>query len=137
LAIGDIAHFRVFVPDAIKFQFREKFFRALLIEMLDAASAAGCDYLEPFRLDLQQLGHERTSAAFKVAQNPHFVRKAFFSLRSSKRLVDPTVVADANSCSEGVLDLVHAVENMAHKEVQASLEEAVRAGRYVFPGSFC
>jgi len=136
LTIGDIAHFRVFVPDAIEFQFREKFFRALLIEMLDAASAAGCDYLEPFRLDLQQLGYEGTSPAFEVAQNPHFVGKAFFSFGSSKSLVHTTVVADANGGSEGVLDLVHVLGNIARKGAQASLEEAVPAGRRDLPASF-
>jgi hypothetical protein len=126
LAIGDVAHFRVVVPDAVGFQFGKELSRALLIEMLDAASTAGCHDLQPFRLYFQQLGHERTSAAFKVAQNPHFVRKALFSLRSSKRLVHPAVISDANRRSEGVLDLVHALENMAHKGAQASFEEAVR-----------
>ena len=53
LAIGNITHLRVLVPDAIRFQFREKLFGALLIEVLDAASAAGCHNPEPFWILLQ------------------------------------------------------------------------------------
>jgi len=126
LAVGDIAHFRVIVPDPIRFKFSEELSGALLIEMLDAASAVGCDYLEPFRLDVQQLGHERTSAIFKVAQNPHFVGKTFFGLRSAKRLMHSTVIPDANLSPESVLDLVHFSENMAHEGAQASFEERSR-----------
>ena len=126
MAIGNVAHFRVIVLDAVGFQFGKELSRALLIKMLDAAYTAGCHNLEPFRFYLQELGYERTSAAFQVSQNPHFVRKALFSLRSSKRLVHPAVISDANRRSEGVLDLVHALKNMAHKGAQASYEEAVR-----------
>ncbi len=136
MAIGDIADFGVVVPDAVGFQFREELFRALLVEMLDAAPTAGCDDLEPFGVALEQPGYKRTSAAFEVAQNLHFVRKPFLGLRSPKRLVHPTVVTDANHGSQGVLDLVHIVKNMAHKGAQASSEEAPRGTIERFLGFF-
>jgi hypothetical protein len=126
LAIGNITHFRVVVLDAVLAEFREKFFDALLIEMLNAASATGCDDLEPFGIGLQQPGHEGTCLPFEMTQNAHFIGKAFLSFGSAKRLMHPTVVADANSGPEGVLDLMHFARNMTRREAEASLDQAVR-----------
>ncbi len=132
MAIGDIARFRVVVPDPVGFQFRKELARTLLIEMLNVASTVGCHYLQPLRFDFQQPGHERTSAGFEVPQNPNFVREAFFRLRSTEGLVHPAIIPDTNRRSEGVFDLVHAVGNMAHEGAQASLEKTVRAGAASF-----
>jgi hypothetical protein len=68
-----------------------------------------------------------------MAEDPHFVGKAFFGLWSSKRLVHPAIVADANLCPERVLDVVHASGNMTHEGVQASLEAKVVQGRFSSP----
>jgi hypothetical protein len=114
LAIGDIARFRIVVPDPVGFQLRKELAGTLLIKMLNVASTVGCHYLQPLRFGFQEPRHERTSSGFEVAQNPNFVREAFFRLRSAEGLVDPAIIADTNRCSESVFDLVHIVENMAH-----------------------
>lgn len=96
---------------SVAFQFREKFLGALLIEVLDAVSATGRDHLEMFRIFVQQLGHKRTSLLLQVTQNPHLVGKALFGLRTAKGFVHPAIVPNTNGRSEGVLDLVHALEH--------------------------
>ena len=114
MAIGDIARFRIVVPDPVGFQFRKELAGTLLIEMLNVASTVGCHYLQPLRLGFQEPRHEWTSAGFEVPQNPNFVRKAFFRFRPAEGLVHPAIIPDTNRCSESVFDLVHIVENMAH-----------------------
>ncbi len=114
MTIGDIARFRIVVPDPVGFQLRKELAGTLLIEMLNVASTVGCHYLQPLRFCFQQPRHERTSAGFEVPQNPNFVREAFFRLRPAEGLVHPAIIPDTNRCSESVFDLVHIVENMAH-----------------------
>ena len=132
MAIGDIARFRVVVPDSVGFQFRKEFACALLIEMLDVASTVGCYDLQPLRLGFQEPGHERTSASFEVPQNPNLGCEAFLRVRSAEGLVHPPVITDTNRGSKSVFDLVHIVENMAHSRAQASPEATLRAGAASF-----
>ena len=113
MAIRHISHLRVIVAHPVAFQFREKLLRALLVEVLDAVSAAGRDDLEVFRIFVQQLGHKGTSLLLQVTQNPHLVGKALIGLRTAKGLVHPAIVANTNGRSQGVLDLVHGLEHGA------------------------
>ena len=108
----------------VALQFGEKLLGALLIEVLDAVSAAGRDDLEVFGIFVQQPGHKGTSLLLQVAQNPHLVGKARIGLRTAEGLVHPAIVANTNGRSEGVLDLVHVCWNMAHRGREASLDEA-------------
>ena len=108
----------------VALQFGEKLLGALLIEVLDAVSAAGRDDLEVFGIFVQQPGHKGTSLLLQVAQNPHLVGKALIGLRTAEGLVHPAIVANTNGRSEGVLDLVHVCWNMAHRGREASLDEA-------------
>ena len=60
-----------------------------------------------------------------MTQDLHLVRKPLFRLRTAKCLVHPAVVADADHCSERILDLIHFVQDsMAQRTVETSLEKA-------------
>lgn len=96
------------MSDPVGFEFGKKLPGAFVIEMFDAAAAVGCYDLKFLGMNLEKPRHERTSVAFEVAQHAHFIGEPFFSLWSSKRLVHPAVVADADLCPQSILDVVHA-----------------------------
>ena len=112
------------MPDSIVFQLRKKLSSALLVEMLDPGSAAGCDNLELLGMNLEKPWHKRASVAFKMPKHTDFVGKALVGLRPTEGLVNPSIVADAHLCPQRILDLVHAGANMAHQQDQASSEAA-------------
>ena len=110
------------MPDSIVFQLRKKLSSALLVEMLDPGSAAGCDNLELLGMNLEKPWHKRASVAFKMPKHTDFVGKALVGLRSTEGLMNASIVAHPHLGPQRILDLVHAGANMAHGEDQASSE---------------
>ena len=114
------------MPYTIVLEFGKKLSGALLVKMLDTIPAAGCNNLEFLWVILEKPGHERASVAFKMPKHTDLVGKALLGLGTTEGFVDAPIVADANLCPQGILDLVHAGAKMAHEENQASPEAGTR-----------
>jgi hypothetical protein len=106
-SVGDIAHFRVVMPNAERLQFGKELLAAFLAEVVDTGAAVGRDNLQVFRIDLKQAGDEGAPPRFQMLEHANFILKSVLGEVSPEGLMDPTVIADADERSSRVFDLVH------------------------------
>ena len=70
-------------------------------------SAIARDHPKRLRVVLQKAGHEGALPLFEILKHLHLVRKTLLSLRPTKLLVHPTIVADPHRGAQRVLYLIH------------------------------
>src|SRR5580692_11440703 len=116
-AIGDVAHFAVFMANSILLEFGEYLFLMFLVQMLDATAAVGGHDFQVLGLDLEQPGHERAAFGLQMTEHAHLLLKTLLRAVPAKGLVHSPIVTDAHECANGVFHFVH--EASLHRQSTA------------------
>jgi hypothetical protein len=107
LPVGHIAHFRVFVANAIGFQFGEKLARPGLVKVFHPASAIRRHNGQLPWVGIEQSGHEWTPPHFQIAQDFNFIGEPFLCFWTMEILVDLAIVTDPYRGPQSILYHLH------------------------------